>query len=531
MNKSTKLLSLILALLILVALALGFYVKNNFRIWNGMFLGKDVQVIELKGKALEEEPASLAEFPQLHTLDARGNTDYAALAAVQAQYPELNVLYNVTLDGTEYPHYAQKVSLSNITGEDLALLAWLPQLLEIDGTGCGDYAALASLRDRYQVTYTVPLGDREISGEEESLIVNDAEAAQLLEKLAYLPAVREIDGSSCTDYETLAALRKTYPQCYVTYSVPVGGQVVSSEDTEFRATGADVAQLTELLAYLPEIRQVELRDPVCTGDQLKTLLETYPDIDFAWEKDLFGVTVTSQDAEVDLSGVESPSLEAVSAAMECFPNAQTLFLGECGIDCETLAAFREEKRPEYKVAWTVDVGYIKVRTDATTFFPNKQGLTEDWAYNLKYCEDMICIDVGHKPILTVTWAAYMPHLRYLIIADTSVRDLSPLNGLKELVYLEAFQSPVKDYSPLLGCPALEDLNISNTHADKEPLLQMTWLKRLWWAGVGAPLAEFQEALPNTELMFGPDPSMGYGWRKGYLYFEMRDALGMFYMDG
>ena len=89
---------------------------------------------------------------------------------------------------------------------------------------------------------------------------------------------------------------------------------------------------------------------------------------------------------------------------------------------------------------------------------------------------------------------------------------------------------MKDYSPLLGCTALEDLNISNTHADKEPLLQMTWLKRLWWAGVGAPLHEFREALPNTELMFGPDPSMGYGWRLGYLYFEMRDMLGAPYMD-
>ena len=533
MNKSTKLLSLVLALLILVALALGFYVKNNFRIWNGMFLSRNVQVIELKGKALEEEPASLGEFPQLHTLDARGCRDYEKLAQVQAAYPELEVLYTVAIDATEYQQDAQKITVSAMTGEEEALLAYLPRLKEIDGSGCQDYAWLARLRrdyPQYHVNYSVPLGDGAVSADAEVIAVTGTEAAELLEKLAYLPDLKGIDGSGCADYQSLARLKQAYPGCSVAYAVALGQEEISADAESVSLFGVEVEPLQEKLAYLPRLRQVRMENPVCTGQQLKTLVETYPDIDFAWEMDVFGVQVTSADTEVDLSGVKIPSLEAVEEAMACFPAVELLYLGEQDVENATMAAFREKMRSEYKVAWMMTIGYVKTRSDATTFFPKFQGLTEQWSEDLKYCEDMICVDVGHKPILTVTWAAYMPHLRYLIIADTSVRDLSPLSGLKELVYLEAFQSPVKDYSPLLGCTALEDLNISNTRADKEPLLKMTWLKRLWWAGVGAPLEEFREALPNTELMFAPDPSMGYGWRKGYLYFEMRDTLGEPYMD-
>ena len=530
MKKNTKIL---LAAVLTLVLAAGLYMKLNYRIWNGLLLRQDAEVIDMKGKAFEDDPALLAEFTQLRTLDAKGCRDYEKLAAVMEAYPELKVIYTVAIDGTEYLNNAQKITVSAMTEAEAELLVWLPQLKQIDGSHCTDYPLLARLRTdypQYHVVYSVPLGQGEVSADAESIAVTGTEAAELLEKLAYLPDLRGIDGDGCDDYESLALLKQTYPGCNVTYSVPLGQEEVSADTESVSLYGAPVEQLQENLAYLPELGQVHLENPVCTGEQLLSLTETYPEVEFTWEMDVFGMRVTSADTEVDLSGVQIPSLEAVEEAMKCFPNLELLYLGEQDIENAAMAEFREKMRPEYKVAWMMTIGYVKTRSDATTFFPKFQGLTEQWSEDLKYCEDMICVDVGNKPILTVTWAAYMPHLRYLIIADTSVRDLSPLSGLKELVYLEAFQSPIKDYSPLLGCTALEDLNISNTHGDKEPLLKMTWLKRLWWAGVGAPLEEFQEALPNTELMFAPDPSMGYGWRLGYLYFEMRDTLGEHYMD-
>ena len=123
----------------------------------------------------------------------------------------------------------------------------------------------------------------------------------------------------------------------------------------------------------------------------------------------------------------------------------------------------------------------------------------------------------------------MPQLRYLILADTPVADLSPLEGLKNLKFLELFQTPVRDYSPLLGCTALDDLNLCYSYGDPEPVMKMTWLKRLWWDGSRVSEATLSEHLPDTQVECNSHSSTGAGWRKGQHYFDMRDLIGMDYM--
>ena len=125
----------------------------------------------------------------------------------------------------------------------------------------------------------------------------------------------------------------------------------------------------------------------------------------------------------------------------------------------------------------------------------------------------------------------MPNLKYLIIADTMIDDISPLEGHDQLIYLEMFITKVTDLSPLLTCTALEDLNLCYTHADPEPVTKMTWLKNLWWAEPPMEESEFQEYLPDTHLMFLHHSSTGNGWRQLQNYYDMRDYLGMHYMWG
>ena len=481
---------------------------------------RDIHIF-VEGKAYPKDAVSL---------DLRGRDITAAhYEAVREAFPGCEIQWDVPFQGAAWPEDTRTLSITALTEEDAAALDYFPQLETVDARGCTAYALLADLRERrpeVEVLYAVTIDDAEE-------ITLSAVTEEEIELLGFLPNLRKVDAETSTDYAYLAAIQKQYPQCQVRYFVPVSGEQVAGNAVSLTLTGADTEALLEKLAYLPRLEQVELLNPVGSAGELLALTETYPQIAFLWEMDVLGVRVSSEDTEVDLSGIALEHLDAVEEAMAYFPKAEKVLLCDCGIDNETLAAFREKMREEYKVVWSVQIGVLTVRTDETTFMPNQHGLGEEWAYDLRYCEDMICVDVGHKPILTCTWAAYMPNLRYLILADTSVRDLSPLSGLKNLVYLELFLAPVKDYTPLLGCTALEDLNISNTFGDPEPLLQMTWLKRLWWAGVGtrASYDEFREALPDTELMFAADPAMGYGWRQGYLYFEMRDALGMYYMWG
>ena len=206
------------------------------------------------------------------------------------------------------------------------------------------------------------------------------------------------------------------------------------------------------------------------------------------------------------------------------------------LDNEAMDQFRENHRADYKVAWTVQCGMLATRTDATRFMPTKyyvtQGSFADWhTYNLRYCEDMVAIDIGHMSIAELDFVRYMPELKYLVITLTEVGDLTPLSACKNLVFLEMdWCDRVEDYSPLLECTALEDLNIGETFGDITPVLEMTWLENLWL--VGCPEDSYSRAkaaMPGTNIAYyygNPDD----GWRELPNYYAMRDALLMFYMD-
>ncbi len=78
---------------------------------------------------------------------------------------------------------------------------------------------------------------------------------------------------------------------------------------------------------------------------------------------------------------------------------------------------------------------------------------------LYYLRSIRSLDLGHCHLSAVPFVANMPHLRHLILADDLVYDISPLENLKELEWLELFNTAVGYPTPLLGCTALRDLNV------------------------------------------------------------------------
>ena len=157
-------------------------------------------------------------------------------------------------------------------------------------------------------------------------------------------------------------------------------------------------------------------------------------------------------------------------------------------------------------------------------------LDED-AYNLRYCEDMLCVDVGHMGLTNIDFVKGMPHLQILILAHNGqLQDISPISSCKELIFLELDWSAVKDFTPLVGCTSLEDLNIGLTYPSVEPLMQMTWLKNLWMVDRGGAY-QLSQALPDTKIVASADVTVGAGWRNLPNYYKMRDMLGMEYMKG
>jgi hypothetical protein len=153
---------------------------------------------------------------------------------------------------------------------------------------------------------------------------------------------------------------------------------------------------------------------------------------------------------------------------------------------------------------------------------------------LKYCTDLIALDMGHAKRLTdVSCIAGLTKIRYLILGMTSITSLEPLAGMTELEFLECYQCYITDLSPLLNCKKLKYLNCSTTFIETiDDVIQMTQLKRLW---IMRPLvwtkddiAAIKAALPNTIIRSVMEPS-GHsttgGWRtKNPAYLHMQRDL-------
>ena len=361
-----------------------------------------------------------------------------------------------------------------------------------------------------------------------------------VEALDYLPRLRQVNAERCRDYPQLLALMERRPDCRIRCAVELGGTLLTCRDRSPAPGPCTEEELRLALALLPDIQSIDLRRTGVPSQQSRCLAEDYPSVRFLWEETIGGVSFPTNAREIDLSGVAMEDTRAVEELLPYLPDVQKIILCDCGIPSPELAALGQ-RHPGIRFVWRVKLGPLSARTDDTWFAPitQHQLIGGSDADELKYCTDMECIDLGHCWITSCEWAREMPNLRYLVLADTDVKDLSPLSGLKKLTYLELFVTPVRDYSPLLGCTGLEDLNLGYTYGDPTPIAQMTWLKNLWWGGIHyvpwvngqSPAAMLRHGLPDTKVTLYAGSSTGMGWRNLPHYYEMRDKIGMYYMSG
>lgn len=501
-------------------------VPNSEILWRIPFQGKtydqDTDVLYVTSLT-DEDVATLDYFTRLKTVEAQECTDYPQLAALTARRPEVTVEYAVTIDGREYPQDTAVVSISGITEEEINLLTYLPELTAVTAVGCRTPEQMTQLRDFCQekgLSFALRFGTKTYPDTVEELDVAGVTDGEL-ELLQLLPELKTLHLKNPeADPETVAQLRSTYPKADISWEVEIAGVSFPDDTKEVdlsavlessaAQTTAGTAAGTQTAAGAQTTTKTQTTTGTATGTQsTKETQSTAP-----------AVTLNLEDLEKKMSYLS---------------DAKQVFLGKCGLDNEELAALRERVRDSYKLVWTVQLGKkLTARTDDTTFMPVREHvyyfLDED-AYNLRYCEDMLCVDVGHMGLTNIDFVKGMPHLQILILAHNGqLQDISPISSCKELIFLELDWSAVKDFTPLVGCTSLEDLNIGLTYPSVEPLMQMTWLKNLWMVDRGGAY-QLSQALPDTKIVASADVTVGAGWRNLPNYYKMRDMLGMEYMRG
>lgn len=325
--------------------------------------------------------------------------------------------------------------------------------------------------------------------------------------------------------------------------IKLGSQTLEPDTRMLSLVDEEVtaAQLAEGFSQLPELEWVELRGCGISQEEMKELIHQFPQTEFLWDVDVFGQIISTDAEEIDISDTPITDVAEVEALAECFPNLKKVVMVGCGVDNDVMDALNR-RHEDVQYVWDVQICWRKLRTDITWFFPFKLSVEPmgDDLYNLRYCTEVVCIDLGHAQVKDIEFTRYMPKLKYMLFGDTQISDISPLADHKELIYLEMFKTKVTDYTPLLSCTALEDLNLGYTYGDAEIIRQMTWLKNLWWHRPcppwGGPETETRlhlaDYLPDAVVdVRYTDGSTDGGWRELPNYYAQRDYLGMFYMDG
>lgn len=414
--------------------------------------------------------------------------------------------------------------------------------LDLRGTGVSleHYETVRQQLPDCEIRYDLPFQGKFYADDTTEITVT-ALTAEDVALLDYLPNLQKVNAEGCTDYDQLQALQERRPDCKITYTVELYGKTYreNARELSFGSESLNLQELRTALALLPQMETIHFDQPTVAAEELKALAADFENIAITWEKDAFGVTYGSDVTEIDLSGMYFSSLEEVEQELVWFPNLEKVVMCDTGtgpkapFDDDTMAAFREKMRPEYKVVWSVNINGLVVRTDDTYFMPAKYSkvVTNFQVQKLKYCEDMICVDLGHMAIQDISFVEGMPHLKYFIIVDAPLMFIEPISTCKELIYLEFFWTWINDFTPLLECTAMQDLNVSRTNGDPMVFKKMTWLKNLWIDGndlTDAEKKELEAALPDTYIKYCYGLMAGNGWRLLQNYYDMRDLLGMPY---
>ncbi len=466
---------------------------------------------------------------------------------VAAEEERLRIYHETFLvvDGEEYRRDSKKLDLSGSPITEFDKLQELTALQNLDlrdtGITAEQYEMLHAALPGCEILWSVPFQGGYCDSTAQELTL-DALSEEDLPAFAYLGALTSINAESCGDYENLFALMEQYPDLTVTYAVPIGDLTVSHAEEIITVTDPDADELMAKLAYLPMVQTVTLEGNLPANEEILALKEAYPDVTFFWNFSVCGVKTDSLAEFLDLSGIKMANTEELEAALPCFYNLEKVDMISCGLSNSAMEKLNL-RNPGTSFVWKVKVSGVSVRTDIKYFMFYKYGLKRVGDLtNLRYCTEIEVLDFGHYGVSDVSYIEYMPKLRFLLMLETNLSDLSIVGNCTSLEFAELSTSPIVDFWPLTNLTNLKGLNLSFTpryghkqygkFGDITPLLQMTWLERLWLANsrLGEDgRAMMREALPNVEMVFFSVSATDRGWRYAPGYYDMRDILALPYM--
>ena len=529
-KKRVGLWALLLTPLLAAAVVAGIFLYIYFP-FNGLWIKRDSQEIDLRGYEISCE-------------------DYREL---KEKLPQCRILWRIPIGDKTFDCTARSITIEDLDAADLELFRLFEDLQEIHAVGLDCYEDLQTMAQQLpgcRIDWKIRLGNREFKPGTQTLDLTGAgaDSQELLLELQWLENLErvEIRDAEFTQAER-QALREAYPDTAFIWPLEVEGKLWLNTETKLSYAGLniDAHALAEAAGELTAVQELDLTGCGLTTQELLLLREAYPDAKIQSEISLFGQVFTTDAEKLDLSEIPMEDTQALEEILPLMHSLTWVDMCDCGLSNEVMDDLNKRYEP-LRFVWKVHFAVYTLRTDATFFCASdlpENGyvaikMNDEQLEPLKYCEDLIALDLGHMRYTDLSFLENMPKLQYLILVEARFSDISAIGKLEDLIYLEIFMNTFDDLSPLLNCKNLKHLNIGYTSGfDTSVLKEFTQLERLWYPGnsmTDEEIEEIKAALPNTlcHLPAGdPDGSTGAGWREADIYFEMRNIFEMHYMPG
>ena len=286
----------------------------------------------------------------------------------------------------------------------------------------------------------------------------------------------------------------------------------------------DLNELKEQIRKLPNLLYIDMCNCGLSNAQMEDLMNTFPSVRFVWMLKMTASKTVEVEVEVDDDEDDDDDDDDDD-------DGEGEGEGE-GKEKEKEKKTKTETK-EVKLEWTV-------RTDALAFstlheYKDDPTLSNGKAQVLKYCEDLVALDIGHNGIWDTSFMRGKD-LHILIVVDNwngakrvMFDDLTVANSFKNLMYLETFpNSDFVDYSFLKNTKEIRDLNISYTHVsnisylENLPKLERLWIEHTWFSA--EDIQKLREMYPNVKIVSEGKGSVDQGWRNHPRYKAMIDMF-------
>ena len=471
---------------------------------------ESLKALDMRGSTVEDfEP--IKSLPSLEKLDVRENYAFTAQEhdAMAAALPDCAIRWSVPLKQTYFDSDAGEVDLRELqlsTDELRALFEQYPDK---------------------RFAYRVPLLGERYAPDTQALDLRGKtpDVAAIEDALMLLPAVNAIDLRGVpTSAQTVAQLWNDFTDIDFKFSCEVPRGEMTTEDTEIRVTGGfdDLMAYVEFIDYMPNLQRVDAGDIELTSAQVDQIQAHRNGDKVRYSLEVFGKKVSSDATELNLDGVPVPDVASMEMCLTRLPNLKKVSLLDSGLSQDECGQLFDA-HPDIKFVFWIEFGHYKIRTDVTAFSTllgdgNRYGFNDKTFEPIRYCTDLMMLDLGHNHLTNIDNFKNLTKLRVLILADNEITNIDPIAGFKDLEFCELFLNDITDMSPLTGLEKLMDLNVfyNPLGENYEVLKSMTWLDRLWIGGCrlsSGMIKDLRAALPNTKINTEGRGSTGKGWRK------------------